>query len=282
MAFLKIGFHICAILVFIRGVEINRGNFPYRLSIEDLATRDNVINVPVSALPTGYVVNRPNSGFSDKVDVNKEAPSKEVSETDMYLLGAIEKLVQRMDSIEKRLKRSEELIQHIIEGSAINREDPCPGNFTRIAHTCYHFSERQYNWKSAMSMCKSLGGNLLEFETKEEQVDIMKFLTSDKYLRGYDYWTGGLNPGLLWIWANSARPVVPKDSNRLEDQIAGSGRCLRLAINSASKGYGYNGAECSNRHRYICKHEENATEKALTRIHKALRDNRDKIISVAV
>lgn len=40
----------------------------------------------------------------------------------MYLLGAIEKLVQRMDSMEKRLKRSEELIQHIVEGSAANRE----------------------------------------------------------------------------------------------------------------------------------------------------------------
>lgn len=40
----------------------------------------------------------------------------------MYLLGAIEKLVHRMDSMEKRLKRSEELIQHIVEGSAANRE----------------------------------------------------------------------------------------------------------------------------------------------------------------
>lgn len=40
----------------------------------------------------------------------------------MYLLGAIEKLVHRMDLMEKRLKRSEELIQHIVEGSAANRE----------------------------------------------------------------------------------------------------------------------------------------------------------------
>uniref|UniRef100_A0A2S2QMU7 C-type lectin domain-containing protein n=1 Tax=Sipha flava TaxID=143950 RepID=A0A2S2QMU7_9HEMI len=89
---------------------------------------------------------------------------------------------------------------------------------------------------------------------------------------GYDYWTGGLNPGLLWIWANSARPVVPKDSARPEDQITGSGRCLRLTLNAATKVYVYSGAECSNRHRYVCKHEENATDKALTRIHKALKD----------
>jgi len=62
--------------------------------------------------------------------------------------------------------------------------DPCPGNFTRITHACYHFSERQYNWKSAMSMCKSLGGNLLEFDNKDEQIDVLTYLIGDKYLRG--------------------------------------------------------------------------------------------------
>lgn len=55
-------------------------DIPRRLTtIEDLATRDNVINVPV-ALPTGYVVNRPTQNIAsagDRVDVNKE-PSKEV------------------------------------------------------------------------------------------------------------------------------------------------------------------------------------------------------------
>lgn len=55
-------------------------DFAHRLTtIEDLATRDNVINVPV-ALPTGYVVNRPSQNIAaagDRVDVNKD-PSKEV------------------------------------------------------------------------------------------------------------------------------------------------------------------------------------------------------------
>lgn len=57
--------------------------FAHRLTtIEDLATRDNVINVPV-ALPTGYVVNRPTQSIAaagDRVDVNKDGPSKEVFE----------------------------------------------------------------------------------------------------------------------------------------------------------------------------------------------------------
>ncbi|XP_025414937.1 C-type lectin domain family 12 member B-like [Sipha flava] len=272
MIMLKTTYVLCTVILSLsRAVQSSR-DFIHRLTIEDLATRDNnVINVPV-ALPTGYVVNRPSQNIGDRVDTNKDGPNKEVSETDMYLLGAIEKLVHRMDLIEKRLKRSEELIQHIVEGSAANREDPCPSNFTRIAHACYHFSERQYNWKSAMSMCKSLAGNLLEFDNRDEQIDVLTYLIGDKYLRGYDYWTGGLNPGLLWIWANSARPVVPKDSARPEDQITGSGRCLRLTLNAATKVYVYSGAECSNRHRYVCKHEENATDKALTRIHKALKD----------
>lgn len=51
-------------------------DFVQRLTIEDLATRDN--NVMKVALPTGYVVNRPSQTIVDKIDVNKDGPSKEV------------------------------------------------------------------------------------------------------------------------------------------------------------------------------------------------------------
>lgn len=48
------------------------------MTIEDLATRDNVVNVPV-ALPTGYVVNRPSqTAIGDRVDANKDGQNKEV------------------------------------------------------------------------------------------------------------------------------------------------------------------------------------------------------------
>lgn len=61
-------------------------DFVHRLSIEDLATRDNnVISVPV-ALPTGYVVNRPTQIIGDRVDVNKEGPSKEVRICYVYII----------------------------------------------------------------------------------------------------------------------------------------------------------------------------------------------------
>lgn len=34
--------------------------------------------------------------------------------------------------------------------------------------------------------------------------------------------------------------------------------------------FSYNGADCSIRQKYICEHEENTTERALSRIHKSL------------
>lgn len=88
---------------------------------------------------------------------------------------------------------------------------------------------------------------------------------------GHDYWTGGLNPGLLWIWSNSARPVVPKNSTQPEDTIGGTGRCLKLAYTGSNKIYAYSGADCSVRFRFICEHEENLTDRALKRIHKSLK-----------
>lgn len=40
-----------------------------------------------------------------------------MSETDLYLLGAIEKLAYKVDTMEKRLRRTEELLQHVIEAT---------------------------------------------------------------------------------------------------------------------------------------------------------------------
>ena len=51
-----------------------------------------------------------------------------------------------------------------------------------------------------------MGGNLVEFESVEENQDVVAMLQSDKKFRK-SYWTGGLNPGLLWIWAATGRPV---------------------------------------------------------------------------
>lgn len=42
---------------------------------------------------------------------------REVSETDLYLLGAIEKLVYRVDYMENRLRRAEQIIYYLMAGN---------------------------------------------------------------------------------------------------------------------------------------------------------------------
>lgn len=52
----------------------------------------------------------------DRQDENRQPPQKQVSETDLYLLGAIEKLVWRADLFEKRLRKLEENVHLIVAG----------------------------------------------------------------------------------------------------------------------------------------------------------------------
>uniref|UniRef100_A0A182W0T4 C-type lectin domain-containing protein n=1 Tax=Anopheles minimus TaxID=112268 RepID=A0A182W0T4_9DIPT len=137
------------------------------------------------------------------------ASPREVSETDLYLLGAIEKLVYRVDYMENRLRRAEQIIYFLMAGNS-QKQEPCPQNFTQVHDRCYHFDiERGLNWKSASTMCKSYGAHLAEFETVAEFQDVVAYILNNPVNRGKDFWLGGLNPGLLWIWANSAKPVNP-------------------------------------------------------------------------
>lgn len=59
-------------------------------------------------------------------------------------------------------------------------------------------------------MCKSYGGQLAELESATKQKEIFIKLLNDFEIRGYDFWVGGLNPGLFWMWINSGKPVNPK------------------------------------------------------------------------
>lgn len=251
-----------------------------------------------------YIVNRPPAG--DRIDNLVESgkppqppkkPSRPsaggasgapgtVSETDMYLLGAIEKLVYRVDHLEKRLRRTEELVYYLMEGAA-NKQDaaePCPKDFTRAGRHCYHFSGRDLNWKSASSACKAMDSILVEVIAPEDKRDLVNWITAQQEFRGRDFWTGGLNPGLLWIWANSARPVSSPAQNGTganavknpgAEDIPGNGRCLKLAYNPATRQYNYQGGDCSARFRFICQIEEPSASRALSRIHKSLNIHLD-------
>ncbi|KAH8346622.1 hypothetical protein KR084_007118 [Drosophila pseudotakahashii] len=231
-----------------------------------------------------------------------------VSENDLYLLGAIEKLVYRVDYLESRVRRSEQLIYYLMAGNNQKEvKDPCPTNFTRISDNCYYInSQQQVNWKTANSACKGLNSHLAEFEKVSENEEIMAYLLNQPAHRGRDYWLGGLNPGLLWIWSNSAKPVNPNmnltsiamtqkgenstaanlvDSSEQaageeaagEDvlnntvQIEGKGRCLRLSYNAGKHSYVYYGQECTSRHYYICEHEDKTLDNKIKKITRQLK-----------
>ncbi|XP_063986641.1 uncharacterized protein LOC135167407 [Diachasmimorpha longicaudata] len=199
-----------------------------------------------------------------KIVTNK----REVSETDLYLLGAIEKLLYKVEGLEKRLRRAEELLYYVISGNS-SREEPCPTNYTRISKGCYHISPREYDWKSSASLCRSLGGNLVELETPEEHKTLKNYLQTTKGVRGYDFWTGGLNPGLLWIWASSAKAVF---ENQVET-VDGYGRCLKIR-NSIPKNYSFYGEECNKKLRYICKPAKDESINQIEKIERGLEMKR--------
>lgn len=47
----------------------------------------------------------------------------EVSETDLYLLSAIEKLVYRVDYMEKRLRKTEQLVYYLMAGNNEHKKE---------------------------------------------------------------------------------------------------------------------------------------------------------------
>lgn len=219
---------------------------------------------------------------------------REVSETDLYLLGAIEKLVHRVDYMEKRLHRTEQIVYYLMAGNKQQQieADTCPKNFTKIHRDCYHFAiSERLNWKSAAQQCKSIGASLAEFESIEKFQNVVASLLGHQEYRGHDFWLGGLNPGLLWIWSTSAKPVNPSaDLTSLSTQnktskilpiklnnetlsvnfpeILGNGRCLRLSYNPTTFSYGYTGQDCSSRQHYMCIILDNFLENEINKIAK--------------
>ncbi|KAF5288025.1 hypothetical protein FQA39_LY15554 [Lamprigera yunnana] len=200
-------------------------------------------------------------------------PSRAITETEMYLLGAIEKLVYKVDFMEKRLRRVEEMLYYVMAGNKVD-QDPCPDSFVRAGFNCYLFAGtagRELDWKAASRQCKKYGAFIAEMESVEENQDVISYIQNHQHLQGRDFWTGGLNPGLLWIWSNSARPVKTPTSPNKQDPdpasaIPGAGRCLRLSYNSGIRSYGYRGTECSSRYSYICELAENSASNELRRL----------------
>ncbi|CAF4896144.1 unnamed protein product [Pieris macdunnoughi] len=205
---------------------------------------------PSYAPPSPPRPQQPNS--IDRVD---DPPRKQVTETDLFLLSAIEKLVYRADLMEKRLRKLEETLHYIVAGND-PKPEPCAGNYSRVGGVCYEWSTEPADWKGASIACRKQKAALLELQQDADKRQLLSKLLSDKQFKGKDFWTGGLNPGLLWIWSHSAKPVEASNSS----SIVGEGRCLALVYDPAINNYVYRGQDCALKHRYICQKEEDKTK----------------------
>lgn len=64
--------------------------------------------------------NAPNQQFfNNRIPQN----SPDVSETDLYLLSAIEKLVYRVDYMERRLRKTEQLVYYLMAGNNEHKKE---------------------------------------------------------------------------------------------------------------------------------------------------------------
>lgn len=63
--------------------------------------------------------NAPNNFFNNRIPQN----GPEVSETDLYLLSAIEKLVYRVDYMERRLRKTEQLVYYLMAGNNEHKKE---------------------------------------------------------------------------------------------------------------------------------------------------------------
>lgn len=64
-----------------------------------------------------------------------------IAETDLYLLGAIEKLVYRLDFMEKRLRRVEEMMYYVMAGNRIDSGNSYYVNVNILIIFLYHTYE---------------------------------------------------------------------------------------------------------------------------------------------
>lgn len=97
-----------------------------------LFRQKRVMLLPLTAEDAYVTLDRSSDQPEDDKKESKIAPGKvvnqkpagqqghHVSETDLYLLGAIEKLVYRVDFMEKRLRRVEEMVYYVMAGNRID------------------------------------------------------------------------------------------------------------------------------------------------------------------
>ena len=86
-----------------------------------------------------------------------------------------------------------------------------------------------------------------------------------------DFWTGGLNPGLIWLWSESGQQVeVDRRFWNDNDNSSKAPGCLKLSYSHRLNAYFFKGAPCTQTQNFVCEISNNYASRALARFEQEL------------
>ncbi|ODM90614.1 hypothetical protein Ocin01_16067 [Orchesella cincta] len=241
----------------------------------------------------------PNNGMHHGMQQHQHQPqaadkvSSEIPAIYIQLIEAIEKLVARMDKIDNRLRTAENILYHMTnKKEELPEQGSCPNNFKKVDGVrgkCFQVSSftkdpEVYDWKSAENQCTKSGGRLVEMLNYDDFLRVSQFLikyNSASNSATSDYWIGGINPGLIWIWAESGQPV---DMNKRfwNDNDNGSALpgCLKLSYSHRLNTYFFKHSPCGHSQNFICEILDNTVSRALARFEAQLWEENETVGTV--
>ncbi|KAL4237403.1 low-density lipoprotein particle receptor [Mactra antiquata] len=128
----------------------------------------------------------------------------------------------------------------------------CPNGFNYHQQSCYHFSQDEKSWLSALVACQRLfSANLAEIENEQE----FQYLQGKSFQRGEKYWIGGddLQVEGDWRWQSTGQKIPLHIDWWLSGNPSNSyaeENCLELNYQS-HQSY-LNDLRCYISNRYIC------------------------------
>ncbi|XP_057375677.1 uncharacterized protein LOC130696603 [Daphnia carinata] len=164
----------------------------------------------------------------------------------------------------------------------------CPTQFFSLdvedpAAPCYSISTEpnvRKNWQDAAGSCKEINAKLAEPKSTDELrklTDYLRYNRTDQI--GGGYWTGGLNPGLMWLWPSLGSSLTNIDPTlwlTTSDAIdTNNGKCLRLSYDRTSQRYALQGSDCQRYLYFVCEYDKNGTAPTIERLEKSMINGKE-------
>lgn len=165
----------------------------------------------------------------------------------------------------------------------------CPTQFFSLddkdpVAPCYSISTEpnvRKNWQDASASCKEINAKLAEPKSTDELrklTDYLRYNRTDQI--GGGYWTGGLNPGLMWLWpslGSSLTNIDPAFWLISPDAVdTNNGKCLRLSYDRTSQRYALQGSDCQRYLYFVCEYDNNnGTAPTIERLEKSVANGKE-------